>query len=329
MQRVFEELDQSIHSIISVENFNKVMGYSKTPDHYDIHEFLLQILEFSSINEHDETVHVENYLCENMKGLLVKLFGGIKAKYTTCISCSNFKNIRDKEDTHYGFVYVDWDLIEGDLCDGNNIIGKNVIDNVFQTLNDKTVNNCPVWKCDNCNQTPGYTQQEIWKKLPNILFFGLKRSQWKSGEGGEGGELIRYHVQVSPPPILEYSLNQFPEGIDHHFYDDAENEATYILFAFIFHVQDESDAGKGHYYINVMDWFSGVWFSCNDEVITKKASNKRCNNDEKRNLVYMVYATQECAKKQLIQSIKDKMDFLEKYRKLSTVKNGKKTRKFK
>ena len=56
---------------------------------------------------------------------------------------------------------------------------------------------------------------------------------------------------------------------------------TYKLFALIFHSEEgQSDDNKGHYYINVMDWFSGHWFKCNDEYIDQMKPSKRLDDED-------------------------------------------------
>ncbi len=98
-------------------------------------------------------------------------------------------------------------------------------------------------------------------KTPKLLFYGIKRILFDSVKQ----ERKRICWSTEPPLLLTYELEDVEWNTSH--YSNVVKEETYNLFALVMHGQDGNETDCGHYFIVVMDWFSGKWFKCNDEHI--------------------------------------------------------------
>ena len=67
-----------------------------------------------------------------------------------------------------------------------------------------------------------------------------------------------------------------------------------IVISFCIYQEATSDIdaygnAKGHFFIDIMDWLSGLWFRCNDNEITPNGDVFNPDNDDQSKIQFMVY----------------------------------------
>ena len=153
-------------------------------------------------------------------------------------------------------------------------------------------------------KTP-WCSQTVWLKAPNILQIAFLRNYIHHSTKSN----IRISHSTYPPKTLVYKLHK--KNKDSKAYIGAVREQKYILCALVFHSTDSNaDAlSKGHYYIDVMDWLSGRWFRCNNDVIEYLQPLNEYTEAEQSDIIRMVYVRKEYFKSCGIKSIYEELRF--------------------
>ena len=105
------------------------------------------------------------------------------------------------------------------------------------------------------------------------------------GKEGKEETPIRVQHAVNPPKYLNYKLKKECQRYMEIYSGSVQNK-TYRLCEVVFHDTDYSSEGmsKGHYYIDIMNWFSGAWFGYDEHEINPLEKSHKYSDEEKRNV---------------------------------------------
>lgn len=303
MLQVMDEMKLSKHCNIGISQFNTEMGYNDSTQGFDsdnnnvqqdFNEFFMAMLETDSDGCNGGP---QIFLSPENKIKILAIFGCRVRQIITCHECQNFT--QKDETMDLSEFYLQWDHIENGVKNPSQTVPARLFPELFTSLfkGEYHDEESGLYDCDKCNNKTPWTRQIFWMKAPNILFVGLKRNYYDPEKKGN----IRIDHAISPPKRLRYCLDL--SNTNACVYTDAVKEASYTLCALVLHSTDDSSnaLSKGHYYIDVMDWYSGCWFRCNNEDIEPRKA--AWNEQDKRNILFLVYVRDVYMKTWGIESI--------------------------
>lgn len=265
---------------------SQFMGYYEDSQHQDFQQFMTSLLEDEITNDNSvKIITTRKGLCKPMKKRCNDIFGGTQGTHITCKNCKHEHDSFDKQEIFQVAIPLEDVLKTSRERKSVKIRIKDwevqkLFTKVFEEEHMDDEDN--LRQCFKCGNKWPWLKKDFLVKSPNILFVIVGKTYYDVKKE----KMSFYNMTVQPPSTLEYKSDS--------------SQIKYILFGKVHQKPSETDWQKGHFTCDVMDWLTGTWFNCDDDIVKKKGEN----NHASKSLSYMYYVEELFFK----DSIKEELD---------------------